>query len=769
MTESSAAGRVLLVGMSGNPNAGKSSLFNAATGARQHVANYPGVTVEKKEGYAVAAGRRFRIIDLPGTYSLNPCSLDEVIVRDFLTGERPDVVVDVVDASNLERNLYLTCQLVELGLQITVALNMIDVARARGIKIDVEKLSVLLGAPVIPTVGRTGEGVRALLAAVARVAEGSDPAVRHIHVDYGREVEEEIAKLREVLFGSTGLRRDDPYEEHHARWLAVRLLERDARSKELLERWGGDAEAIEAAVDRSREHLEKIHGRDVETIVADRIYSFVNGLVREVCEVPRVRPETPTDAIDGIVTHRWLGLPIFFVLMWFVFKATFVLAEHPMAWIESAFSAAGDLARRTIPAGMLQDLLVDGVISGVGGIIVFLPTILILFFFLALLEDSGYMARAAFIMDRVMHAFGLHGKSFVALLTGFGCNAPAVMAARTLESREERIITILIIPLMSCSARYPVYVLIAGAFFPSHQAEMVLLVYLLGIGLSVVVAKLFRRFIFRGESTPFVLELPPYRMPTARALIVHMWERGTVFVKKAGTVILAGTVLVWALTSFPRAVDVSRDFEGARSAVERARDADLARSDLEWADARAELEAVYSHPLIPFVESHEYRESLRYHEAQRTEIVRRSERELRALRGEEARERARARLAGRFGRLIEPAIAPLGFDWRIGVSLIPGFAAKEIVVSSLGVLFGHGEDEPEAHGLRGALAQAYTPLVGLAFMIFTLLYTPCLATVAVIAREIGWRWALFSVAYSVILAYTFALVIYQGGRLLGLG
>ncbi len=757
----------IAVALTGNPNSGKTSIFNNLTGARQHVANYPGVTVERKEGRLSRDGHEMVVVDLPGTYSLSPYSVEEVVVRDFIVHEEPDVVVDVVDASNLERNLYLAAQLIDLHCKLVICLNMVDVATENKILIDQKMLSTLLGAPVVQTNGRLNRGTEDLLDAIFRVAEDADSHTRHIHINYGREIEEELAKLEQRVEAEKTLA-----ERYHPRWLAVKLLEADSDIVERLRSQSDVAESLLGQARKSRRHLEKIYGEDIETIVADRIYSFLNGLCREVVNDAQRAKTTRSDRIDKVLTNRMFGLPIFALLMWLMFEATFTLGEPPMRWIESFFGLLGTGVGRIMPEGILKDLIVTGMIDGVGGVLVFLPNILILFFFLAMLEDSGYMARAAFLMDKVMHLVGLHGKSFIALLTGVGCNAPAVMATRTLESQEDRLITILISPLISCSARYPVYVLFTGAFFAERQGMIVFILYMLGALLAMGMAYIFRKVLFKGRSSPFVLELPPYRIPTFRSVVIHMWERGSIFLRKAGTIILAGVVLVWVLQAFPRNVTLSRDYAGEISAVRQRTEAELGELRASFEEAQRDRRQTYTDAFIPFEESAAYQEIESYYDDARRELNDSSANEIRVLERGRLGEQARGRFAGRIGTAMEPLIRPLGFDWRLGISMIPGFVAKEVVVGSLGVLLGAGDETEDAeHGaLRDRLTEHYTPLVGFCFMVFTLIYTPCLATVAVIRKETNsWRWALFSIAYSVVLAWIVTFAIYQCGLLLGLG
>jgi ferrous iron transport protein B len=671
-----------VVALAGNPNAGKTTVFNNLTGGRQHVGNWPGVTVEKKEGKSSGDGVDFSVVDLPGTYSLTAYSLEEVVVRDFLAGEKPDAVVNVVDASNIERNLYLTTQLQELGVPLIIALNMADVAESRGVEIDIPLLSELLGSPVVSMVGLRNRGTDELKATIGKTLRG-EIKFRGVRATYGREVEEEISKLEKAISSDDALRREF-LEKYSARWLSVKLLEEDERVEEDVERVGGPDSQVLEVLDGSRRHLLSIYGEDIETVVVDNRYGYVAGIVREAVRRQREGYESRSDRIDNILTSRILGFPIFAVFMWLMFFVTFYFGKFPMHWIETLMRGLTNFVNTNVTSPVwLRSLLANGVIGGVGSVLVFLPQILIIFLCISILEDTGYMARAAFIMDRIMHWLGLHGKSFIPMVMGFGCNVPAVMATRTLESDKDRMITILVNPMMSCAARLPVYALFTAAFFAANQGTITFSIYVLGIVVAIAMAKLFRKTIFRGESEPFVMELPPYRWPTAKGTFVHMWERGSMFLRKAGTVILAGSVIVWILSYLP------------------------------WGVA-------YGSPNS---------------------------------------------IAGMIGRFFEPLVKPLGFDWRAVVALMFGFFGKEIIVSTFGALLGTGMNKV---AMSTKLHTIFTPLTAYTFMAFTLLYTPCLATVAVIRKETGsWKWAAFAIGYSLALAWLVAFGIYRVGLLLG--
>ena len=681
----------IVVALAGNPNSGKTTLFNHLTGSRQHVGNYPGVTVEKKEGSCRHRGTDIHVVDLPGTYSLTAYSQEERVARNFILEDKPDVVVDVIDASNLERNLYLAVQLMELGVPVVLAFNMSDVAQTRGLQFNLAEMSVLLGAPIVETVGSKGQGLDRLLdvAAASRATPPQAPAIA-----YGPDLEQAIARLLPRLAGQ--LPRADARE---LRWTAIKLLENDAEVARRIS--AGDVLRL---VQAEQQRLSSLLGDSPEMLIADARYGFISGVCQETVRSTVEARHTASDRIDEIVIHRVWGLPIFLGLMYLVFWLTFTVGTPPMDWIDGLFGWLGDTVAGFWPEGsesLLQSLLVDGVIAGVGGVLIFLPNILLLFLAIAILEDSGYLARAAFIMDRLMHKIGLHGKSFIPMLTGFGCSIPAIMATRTLESRRDRLTTMLVVPLVSCGARLPIYALIIPAFFPeAWRAPMLWIIYVSGIVLAILCAKLLRATLFKGESVPFVMELPPYRLPTLKGIWIHMWERGGAYLKKAGTVILAISVVLWAITSFPK------------------------------------LDAVD--------------DSLPAEEQQAAELAH--------------------TVAGRIGHALEPVIRPLGFDWRIGTAMIGAFAAKEVFVAQLGIVYSVGEADEESDSLREKLQQNYSPLVGLCIMLFMLISAPCMATIAVTKRESNsWGWALFQLAGLTVLAWLVTFAVYQLGSLLGLG
>jgi ferrous iron transport protein B len=709
-----------MIALAGNPNSGKTTIFNALTGAHQHVGNYPGVTVEKKEGTARFADASFTVVDLPGTYSLAAYSIEEVVARSFLIDEEPDAVIDVVDAANLERNLYLAVQLMELGVPLVLALNMSDVARDQGLQIDPGRLSELLGVPIVPTVGHKGQGIQELLATVADVChKANDQQHPARQVNYGTEVEPHVEQL------ATAIARHVTCADR-ARWSAVKLLEGDQETAERIQSLCPDGgEGISRETVRMRTHIEGVMGADIGTVLCDGRYGFIAGACSAAVLQSAQSRISRTERIDRVVLSRWLGLPVFLLLMYAVFQLTFSLGEPLMGLMEAAFGWLGRALSSLWPAasgGLLKGLLIDGIVGGVGGVLVFLPNILLLFVAIAFLEDTGYMARAAFIVDRLMHRIGLHGKSFIPMLIGFGCTVPAIMATRTLETRRDRLTTILVLPLMSCGARLPIYALIIPAFFPpAWQAPMLWTIYTTGIVLAVVLAKLLRATVFRGEAVPFVMELPPYRMPTLRGLLLHVGERSWLFLRKAGTIILGIAIVMWALSVWPK--------PGAGQMVpfEQQRVAIAARADLEPAEQKALLNEV----------DHAAAEAALEYSA-----------------------------IGRIGKAIAPVLQPLGFDWKISTAMLGAFAAKEVFVAQLGIVYAVGEAGEESATLRSQLGATYTPLQGFCIMLFCLISMPCMATVAVTRRETGsWGWAGLQFAGLTALAWVLTAAVYQIGSL----
>lgn len=668
----------IVVALAGNPNSGKTTVFNELTGAHQHVGNWPGVTVERKEGVIHKNGHTLRIVDLPGTYSLSARSQEEVVARDFLIENHVDVIVNVVDAGNLERNLYLTTQLLELGIPMVVALNMIDMAERHGHKIHLKQFAALLGAAVVPTVAHKGEGLDDIIEQAITLSQCNicDPPRSARHTP---EVELEIGKLQDKLALN-------PNSSVPTRWILIKALEGDQTAKDRLAMCSKKGEDAIAEVEKTRRHLEAHFGDDLEAIITDGRYGFIGGLLREAVTHTDTHDVTMTDKIDNIVLNRVLGIPIFLVLMWLTFKLTFNIGGIFSGYIDHGVTALSVWASSALPPGPLSSLLVHGVIAGVGGVIVFVPNIIVIFVIISILEGSGYMARAAFLMDRSMHMFGLHGKSFIPMLMGFGCNVPAVMATRTLETYEDRILTILISPLMSCTARLPIYILFTGAFFSQSGAWVIFSIYAIGVILAVLSGKIFRKTLFSKSASPFVMELPPYRLPTVKGTMIHVWERTSLFVNKAGTVVLAASVIIWLMGSMPWGVE----FGSAKSVV------------------------------------------------------------------------------GHIGRMLEPLVKPLGLDWRAAVALLMGLGAKEVVVGTLGVLYGFKHGFGGEKGLQHAISQAFTPVTAYTFMILSLIYIPCIATIATIKRETNsWKWTLFSIGYSLVLAYVMGLAVYRLGLMMG--
>ncbi len=740
---------IVRVALVGNPNCGKTSLFNVASGSHEHVGNYSGVTVDAKEGHFEYKGYQFVLVDLPGTYSLSAYSPEELYVRKNLIDNIPDVVINVVDASNLERNLYLTAQIIDMNLRVVMALNMYDELESKGDRLDTVTLGHLLGMPVIPTVSRSGKGIDRLFDTVIHVYENNDPTVaRHIHINHGQELETSIDRIQHLIWKNEDIR-----THYSTRWLAIKYLENDSDVEKTVEALPNHDEIIAARFEENKRIESLLGGTNAESAIVDAKYAFVQGALKETYTPAEVRKKhTITDKIDAVVTNRWAAFPIFILLLYIIFEATFRLGDYPMQWIEWLVEQFGAFVATTMPEGMLKDLIVDGIIGGVGSVLVFLPNILILYLFISLLEDSGYMARAAFIMDKLMHRIGLHGKSFIPMIMGFGCNVPAIMATRTIENRKSRLITMLIIPMMSCAGRLPVYILVAGAFFPRQGSLVLLGLYALGIIMAIISAKIMSRFI-KDDNLPFVMELPPYRVPTSKSVFRHTWEKGKQYLHKMAGIILVASIIIWFLGYFPH-------------------------------------HDRYSTPA----------------EQQENSYI------------------------GMIGKTIEPALKPLGFDWKMGVGIISGVAAKELVVSTMGVLYSSEYDRfPSADSdpgtasaaiadsvtkndpsvnftpasetseatsvnfdiadatdktdavtagsetenvsgdtmLQNALARTTTPAAALAFMVFVLLYFPCIATFVAIKNESGgWKWAIYSAVYTIALAWVVSFIVYRIALLL---
>jgi len=721
--------RKIKIALAGNPNCGKTSIFNALTGAHQKVGNYPGVTVEIRTGHLHYNDYDIEIIDLPGTYSLTAYSEDEKVARDYIIDYDPDVIINVVDSGNLERNLYLTTQLLELERDIIIDLNMWDEAHKLGIDIDTDKMSRLLGTPIIKTVGHRGSGAAGLVKAAIELFEDRSNHHRHAPVTYGSHIEDLVVDLTTNIARCKSCAARCPSQ----RWLAVKLLEGDLQTESKFIRDHAELERLRKSIRKKVRHVRKATGEDPETILSDGRYGYVTGILKEVMRHSRGDRMRQSRQIDNVLTHRIFGYPIFLVLIWMIFQATFMIGNYPMEWIDTGVNLLGSRVDAFLPQGIFSDLIVDGIIAGCGSVLVFLPNIMILFLGISVLEDSGYMARAAFLMDRVMHSLGLHGKSFIPMIMGFGCSVPAIMATRTLESERDRKMTILLVPLMSCSARLPVYVLFAGAFFGQSAGNVIFILYIFGVVVAVGVAQILRKTLFRQEVAPFVMELPPYRIPTVKSIFMHMWERANVYLKKIGGIILVASIIIWLLGYFPRTDNYSQDYQRQITALENTLD----NQNLD---------------------------------EQSREVM---ETQIGMLNASMSREEIQYSFIGRMGAMVSPIVEPLGFNWQLGVSLITGFVAKEIVVSTLGVLYQIGDEvNDESLGLIDALKEGesrISPLVALAFMVFVLLYTPCIGTIVAIRREAGTRMMFLSIFYQLFLAWMFAFIVYQGGKMLGLG
>ena len=719
-------GKVISVALVGNPNCGKTTLFNYASGSKERVGNYAGVTIDAKQASFKQGSYEFLISDLPGTYSITEYSPEELYVRNHIAEKRPDVVVNVVDASNLERNLFLTTQLIDMNIKVVIALNMYDELEQKSAKLDYDHLGEMMGIPMVPTVASKGKGLKELFDRIIMVYEERDPIVRHIHINYGQEIEKSIRTIQSHL-----KKEDQVKHSYSTRFLAIKLLEEDHHTLKLLE---GRLifEAVKRASDHETNRLELLFKDESETLIADAKYGFIAGALKETYRNGHQVRRDQSREIDKVLTHHIWGFPFFILFIWITFQATFTLGSYPMSWLDAGIGWLGDLLGSYMPDGALKDLLIDGIIGGVGGVIVFLPNILILFFFISLMEDSGYMARTAFIMDKLMHKMGLHGKSFIPLIMGFGCNVPAVMATRTLDNRNDRLLTMLIIPFMSCSARLPVYVLLISAFFVSYQGAVLFLIYFIGILLAVLMGLFFKKTLFVKKEVPFVMELPPYRMPTFKNTMVHMWHKGSQYLNKMGTVILFASILIWAMGYYPRNVEYSKNYQTMLLQVK----ADNSLTE----DQKTE----------------------------KTDLIQLSRED----------ERQEKSYIGMTGHFIEPVIAPLGFDWKIGMSIITGMAAKEIVVSSMGVLYQASMNADEnsqslkqklqeqrfSHGPKAG-QKVFSPLVAFGLMVFVLIYFPCVAVVAAIQKEANWGWATFTMIYTTAIAWVSAFCIYQIGSL----
>ncbi len=720
----------LTLALSGNPNCGKTTIFNNLTGARQKVGNWPGVTVEKKEGKLKHNDYDLTIVDLPGTYSLTPFSIEEITARDFVINERPDIVVNIIDASSLERSLFLAIQILELGRPVIFVLNMADVAEAKGIQINGEKLSQLLGLPVVFTIGNKNKGTDHLVETAIDEIKRFDKGKESRPIKYSNKIETCISKVEAKLVES-GVNM-----EGLPRWNAIKILEDDKVIKEKLQAMSASsAERVFQAARECRKRIQDLFEDDFEIVLTDDRYGVIAGIVKEtVINLARKRIDMSRN-IDLVLTDRVFGIPVFIFFIWAMFQLTFSLGAYPMGWIENAVSMLSMNLEKILPPSLLKDLMINGVMAGIGSVIVFLPNILILFFCIALFEDTGYMARAAFLMDRVMHTAGLHGKSFIPMLMGFGCNVPAIMAARTLESNKDRVLTILMTPFMSCSARLPVYIVLAGSFFADKAGTVIFGLYFMGIFIAIMSGRFLRRVLFKGEEAPFIMELPPYRMPMFKSLMIHMWDRSKMFLKKMGGVILVGSIIIWGLSNFPKQVSYSEDYDEKIHSVK----SEYARK-ITSATTSQEIEA-FNLQLAVIL----------------TEINHRQDQERIAL-----------SYIGRMGKVLEPFFAPIGIGWQASVALVSGFVAKEVVVSTMGVLYGVGNEGGEA--LEKALKKSgMTAISALSMMVFVLLYVPCFATVMTIYREASVGWAAFNLIYTTMVAWGMSFLVYRTGIMLGAG
>ncbi len=706
------------IALVGNPNCGKTTIFNYASKSKQHVGNYSGVTVDSKSAQFKIDNYALNITDLPGTYSLSAYTPEELYVRKYIFGEMPDIVINVIDASNLERNLYLTTQLIDMDIKVIIALNMFDELRKKGDEFEFESLGKMIGIPIVPTIGSKGFGVKELFRKAIEVHEDQDPTVRHIHINYGKDVERSIRKIQDILW-----KNEKRAELISTRFYAIKLLEKDKSANLTLMDWE-NYESIKAIANKEIRSLESLIKEDSETIITDAKYGFIAGALKETYKGNIHTRRRKTERIDNFLTHKYFGFPFFIFFLWFMFQSTFSLGQYPMDWIDSLIGLLGDLVNNFMTDGPLKDLIIDGVIGGVGGVIIFLPNILILFFFISLMEDTGYMARAAFIMDRIMHKIGLHGRSFIPLVMGFGCNVPAVMATRTIENRQNRLLTMLINPFMSCSARLPVYVLIISAFFVKRPGLVLFSIYIIGIAMAAIVAIIFKKTLFKSKEVPFVMELPPYRIPTLRNLLRHMWFKGAQYLKKMGGIILVASIIVWALGYYPTNVEYSTDYDTKIAEIQSKNisDKDIKTQELQM---------------------------------------------------QQSSEKQAQSYIGRIGKFIEPVMKPLGFDWKMSVSILTGVAAKEIVVSTMGVLY-QAEDDESSENLISRLKNekdkdgnpVFTPLVAFGFLIFILIYFPCVAVVAAIKKESGnWKWAIFLAFYTTFLAWFLSFIVYQVGSI----
>ena len=717
--------KTINIALVGNPNCGKTTIFNAISGSKERVGNYSGVTVDIHKATFKSKGYTFNFYDLPGTYSLTAYSTEEIYVRKFIYEQTPDIVINVLDSTNLERSLFLTTQLIDMDLRTILALNMFDEMQKNKLELDQQELAKLIGIPIVPTVSSKGIGIDVLIDKAIEVFEGKDKFSRHVHISYGKELEKSIQRIRQKVKEFKPIT-----DKISSRFIAIKLLERDKQILELLSNYANFDE-IKEITDKEVKKIELLESDDSETVVTNAKYSFVSGALKQTYKDPAEGKKTRSEQIDSVLTHKYFGFPIFTALLFFMFWTTFKLGNYPMDWIDLGVATLSDLVGKIVPEGMLNDLLVDGIISGTGSVLVFLPNILILFFFISLLEGSGYMARAAFIMDNIMHRFGLHGRSFIPMIMGFGCNVPAILATRSMRNRGDRILTMLIIPFMSCSARLPVYILIISAFFVKYQAWILIGIYAVGIIFAFLTAQILNKTVFKNKETPFVMELPTYRLPTLRNVIYHMWDKTQHYLRKIGTIILIGVIIVWALEYFPRTSENTENFKTQITSIEE----NESLSKTEKANE------------IAFIE----------HEQESDRLIN--------------------SYLGRMGQVIEPVMRPLGFDWKMSISLLAGLPAKEIVVSTMGVIY-QTSDHENTVSLQKKLQDEkfqsgkkkgeiiFTTPTALAFLIFILIYFPCIGVVATIKNEAGsWKWAAFAVFYTTGLAWLAAFLVQNIGSL----
>jgi len=718
--------KTINIALVGNPNCGKTTLFNFISGSKEKVGNYTGVTVDIKKATFKTKGYTFNFYDLPGTYSLTAYSKEEIFVRKFIYEQTPDIVINVLDATNLERNLFLTTQLIDMDLRIVAALNMFDELEKKKLFFDKDELAKLLGIPFIPTISSRGIGLEKLIDKVIEVFEGKDRVTRHIHINYGKELEKSIETVRKLI------KEDKPITDKvSSRFLAIKMLEKDDQVNELLAGYANFNE-IKKITNKEIQKIEALENEDSETIITNAKYSFITGALKETFKDPNQAKKSRSEKIDNILTQKYLGFPIFTAILFLMFYATFKLGAYPMDWIDAGVAALGNFVSEIMPNGMLKDLLVKGIISGAGSVLVFLPNILILFLFISILEGSGYMARAAFIMDKIMHRFGLHGRSFIPMIMGFGCNVPAIMATRSMRNKGDRILTMLIIPFMSCSARLPVYILIISAFFDKYQPLYLIGLYGAGIVFAFITAQILNKTVFKNKETPFVMELPTYRLPTFINVVYHMWDKTQHYLKKIGTIILVGVIIVWALEYFPRKSENTKDFVVKIEKTQQ-------NTDLTNEERQTEI-----YELKQAMES----------------------------------DRLTNSYLGKIGKTIEPIVRPLGFDWKMSIALVAGLPAKEIVISTMGVLYQTSEDESTVNLQQKLQNEVYTTgqrkgekvfttPTALAFLIFILIYFPCIGVVATIKNESeSWKWATFVIIYTTSLAWVAAFIVYNIGNLL---